>query len=68
VIDAYNGGLTIAGVLEEIADTDEVGETPIHQPVVERPCSTYQRARVVAGSGAGGGLSGPAAGAAPARR
>jgi DNA topoisomerase I len=36
VIDAYNGGLTIAGVLEEIADTDEVGETPIHQPVVEQ--------------------------------
>ena len=36
VIDAYNGGLTIAGVMEEIADTDEVGETPIHQPVVEK--------------------------------
>jgi hypothetical protein len=36
VIDAYNGGLTISGVLEEIADTDEVGETPIHQPVVEQ--------------------------------
>jgi DNA topoisomerase I len=36
VIDAYNGGLTIAGVLEEIADTAEVGELPIHQPVVER--------------------------------
>jgi DNA topoisomerase I len=36
VIDAYNGGLTIAGVLEEIADTDEVGELPIHQPVVEK--------------------------------
>jgi DNA topoisomerase I len=35
VIDAYNGGLTIAGVLEEIADTDEVGELPIHQPAVE---------------------------------
>ena len=36
VIDAYNGGLTIAGVLGEIADTDEPGELPIHQPVVER--------------------------------
>jgi hypothetical protein len=36
VIDAYNGGLIIRGVLEEIADTDEVGELPIHQPVVER--------------------------------
>jgi DNA topoisomerase I len=36
VIDAYNGGLTIAGVLEEIADTDEIGELPIHQPVVEQ--------------------------------
>ena len=36
VIDAYNGGLIIRGVLEEIADTDEVGETPLHQPVVEK--------------------------------
>ena len=36
VFDAYNGGLTIAGVLEEIADTDEVGALPIHQPVVEQ--------------------------------
>jgi DNA topoisomerase IB len=36
VIDAYNGGLTIAGVLEDIADTDAVGELPIHQPVVEQ--------------------------------
>ena len=36
VIDAYNGGLTIAGVLGEIADTDEVGVLPIHQPVVEQ--------------------------------
>ena len=35
VIDAYNGGLTIAGVLGEIADTAEPGELPIHQPVVE---------------------------------
>ena len=36
VIDAYNGGLIIAGVLEEIADTAEPGELPIHQPVVEQ--------------------------------
>jgi DNA topoisomerase-1 len=36
VIDAYSGGLTIAGVLEEIADTAEPGELPIHQPVVEQ--------------------------------
>jgi DNA topoisomerase IB len=36
VIDRYNGGLTIAGVLGEIANTDEVGELPIHQPVVEQ--------------------------------
>jgi DNA topoisomerase-1 len=36
VIDAYNGGLIIRGVLEQIADTDEVGELPIHQPVVEQ--------------------------------
>ncbi|MEO8686851.1 MAG: DNA topoisomerase IB [Solirubrobacteraceae bacterium] len=36
VIDAYNGGLIIRGVLEEIADTDEPGELPIHQSVVER--------------------------------
>ncbi len=36
VIDAYQGGLIIRGVLEEIADTDEVGELPIHQPVIER--------------------------------
>jgi len=35
VIDAYNGGLIIRGVLEEIADTAEPGELPIHQPVVE---------------------------------
>ena len=35
VIDAYNGGLTIAGVLGEIADTARPGELPIHQPVVE---------------------------------
>jgi DNA topoisomerase I len=35
VIDAYNGGLIIRGVLEELADTDEPGELPIHQPVVE---------------------------------
>jgi DNA topoisomerase-1 len=35
VIDAYNGGLTIAGVLGEIADTAKPGELPIHQPVVE---------------------------------
>ncbi len=36
VIDAYNGGLIIRGVLEEIADTAEPGELPIHQPVVEQ--------------------------------
>ena len=35
VIDAYNGGLIIRGVLEEIADTTQPGELPIHQPVVE---------------------------------
>jgi DNA topoisomerase I len=35
VIDAYNGGLIIRGVLEEIADTAEPGELPIHQPIVE---------------------------------
>ncbi len=35
VIDAYNGGLIIRGVLEEIADTAEPGELPIHQPVLE---------------------------------
>jgi DNA topoisomerase IB len=35
VIDAYNGGLIIRGVLEELANTDEPGELPIHQPVVE---------------------------------
>jgi DNA topoisomerase-1 len=36
VIDAYNGGLIIRGVLEEIADTAAPGELPIHQPVVEQ--------------------------------
>jgi DNA topoisomerase IB len=36
VIDAYNGGLIIRGVLKDIADTDEPGELPIHQPVVEK--------------------------------
>jgi DNA topoisomerase-1 len=36
VIDRYNGGLIIRGVLEEIADTAEPGELPIHQPVVEQ--------------------------------
>jgi DNA topoisomerase-1 len=35
VIDAYNGGLIIRGVLMEIADTAQPGELPIHQPVVE---------------------------------
>jgi hypothetical protein len=35
VIDRYNGGRTIGGVLEELADTVEPGELPIHQPVVE---------------------------------
>jgi DNA topoisomerase IB len=36
VIDAYNGGLIIRGVLTEIADTAQPGELPIHQPVVEQ--------------------------------
>jgi DNA topoisomerase I len=36
VIDAYNGGLIIRGVLKDIADTAEPGETPLHQPVVEQ--------------------------------
>ena len=36
VIDAYNGGLIIRGVLTEIADTSQPGELPIHQPVVEK--------------------------------
>lgn len=36
VIDAYNGGLIIRGVLKDIADTTEPGELPIHQPVVEQ--------------------------------
>jgi DNA topoisomerase I len=36
VIDRYNGGLTIAGVMEEIASIHEVGATPLHQPVVEQ--------------------------------
>ena len=59
VIDAYNGGLTIAGVLEEIADTDEVGETA-DPPAGGRAgrARPAQRARDVAGSGAGGCLSG----------
>jgi DNA topoisomerase-1 len=35
VIDAYNGGLIIRGVLEQVGDTDEPGELPIHQRVVE---------------------------------
>src|SRR5215213_3367274 len=35
VIDAYNGGLIIRGVLEQIADTAQPGELPIHQPVIE---------------------------------
>jgi DNA topoisomerase-1 len=35
VIDGYNGGLIIRGVLTEIADTAEPGELPIHQPAVE---------------------------------
>jgi DNA topoisomerase IB len=35
VIDRYNGGLIIRGELEEIADTAQPGELPIHQPVVE---------------------------------
>ena len=36
VIDAYNGGLIIRGVLEELADSDAPGVLPIHQPVVEK--------------------------------
>jgi DNA topoisomerase-1 len=36
VIDAYNGGLIIRGVLEQIADTAKPGELPIHQPVIEK--------------------------------
>jgi len=36
VIDAYNGGLIIRGVLKDIADTVEPGELPIHQPALER--------------------------------
>ena len=36
VIDAYNGGLIIRGVLKDIADTAAPGELPIHQPVVEQ--------------------------------
>jgi DNA topoisomerase-1 len=35
VIDAYNGGLIIRGVLTEIADTAEPGQLPIHQPAIE---------------------------------
>jgi DNA topoisomerase-1 len=35
VIDAYNGGLMIRGVLTEIADTAEPGQLPIHQPAIE---------------------------------
>ena len=36
VIDAYNGGLIIRGVLQEIADTAEPGELPIHRPALEQ--------------------------------
>ena len=36
VIDAYNGGLIIRGVLEDLADTDAPGVLPFHQPVVEQ--------------------------------
>ncbi len=35
VIDAYNGGLIIRPVLEEVGDTAAPGELPIHQRVVE---------------------------------
>jgi DNA topoisomerase I len=35
VIDAYNGGLIIRGVLEQVGDTEQPGELPIHQRVVE---------------------------------
>src|SRR5215213_6558850 len=35
VIDAYNGGLIIRPALDELGDTDEPGELPIHQRVVE---------------------------------
>jgi DNA topoisomerase-1 len=36
VIDRYNGGLIMRGVLKDIADTAQPGELPIHQPVVEQ--------------------------------
>ena len=36
VIDRYNGGLIIRGVFKDLADTDQPGELPIHQPVVEQ--------------------------------
>jgi DNA topoisomerase IB len=36
VIDAYNGGLIIRGVLEQVGDTAQPGELPIHQRVVEQ--------------------------------
>ncbi len=45
VIDAYNGGLIIRGVLEEIADTAEPGELPIHQSVVEEAVLDLLNAR-----------------------
>ena len=45
VIDAYNGGLIITGVLEEIADTAVPGELPIHQPVVEQAVLDLLNAR-----------------------
>ena len=60
VIDAYNGGLIIRGVLEEIADTDEVGELPIHQPVVEQAVLDLlnERETLRPGARARGGLIG----------
>ena len=62
VIDAYNGGLIIRGVLEEIADTDEVGRAA-DPPAGGRAgrARPAQRAGGVAGSGAGRGLSGGSA-------
>ena len=59
VIDAYNGGLTIAGVLGEIADTAQArraADPPAGGRA--RRARPAQRAGGVAGSGAGGGLTG----------
>jgi DNA topoisomerase IB len=45
VIDAYNGGLIIRGVLEQVGDTAEPGELPIHQRVVEEAVMDLLNAR-----------------------